>query len=84
MVFIGNPRRGTNRGGGDRIILRSMQSKLHLQQASVQEQTSSFRSNYVQIPLKFRKQTIESPDPYADAPAFASASDPAFAPVALT
>ena len=32
MVFIGNPRRGTNRGGGDRIILRSMQSKLQLQQ----------------------------------------------------
>ena len=31
MVFIGNPRRGTNRVGGDRIILRSMQSKLHLQ-----------------------------------------------------
>src|SRR6056300_1076329 len=31
MVFIGNPRRGTNRVGGDRIILRSMQTKLHLQ-----------------------------------------------------
>ena len=31
MVFIGNPRRGTNRVGGDRIILRSMHSKLHLQ-----------------------------------------------------
>jgi len=30
MVFIGNPRRGTNRGGGDRIILRSMQSFLKL------------------------------------------------------
>ena len=31
MVFIGNPRRETNRVGGDRIILRSMHSKLHLQ-----------------------------------------------------
>ena len=31
MVFIGNPRRGTNNGGGDRIILRSKHSKLHLQ-----------------------------------------------------
>ena len=31
MVFIGNPRRGTNDGGGDRIILRSIHSKLHLQ-----------------------------------------------------
>ena len=31
MVFIGNPRRETNRVGGDRIILRSIHSKLHLQ-----------------------------------------------------
>ena len=31
MVFIGNPRRGTNMVGRDRIILRSMHSKLHLQ-----------------------------------------------------
>ena len=31
MVFIGNPRRGTNNGGGDRIILRSKHSNLHLQ-----------------------------------------------------
>ena len=31
MVFIVNPRRETNRVGGDRIILRSMHNKLHLQ-----------------------------------------------------
>ena len=31
MVFIRNPRSETNRVGGDRIILRSMHSKLHLQ-----------------------------------------------------
>ena len=35
MVFIGNPRRGTNRVGGDRIILRSMHNKLHLQHTLV-------------------------------------------------
>ena len=38
-----------------------------------------------QITFKLRKQTPESPDPaYADAPAFASTSDSALAPVALT
>ena len=53
--------------------------------ASVQAQTSSFRSNYARIPLKFRKQTLESPDSaYADASAFASAFDSAPAQVALT
>ena len=31
MVFIGNPRSETGRGGGDRIVLRSKHSKLHLQ-----------------------------------------------------
>ena len=31
MVFIGNPQSETNREGGDRIILRSMHTKPHLQ-----------------------------------------------------
>ena len=38
-----------------------------------------------QFTYKLCKQTPESPDPaYADAPAFASTSDSALAPVALT